>query len=46
MYEIKVYECKDKWIVEFENVKVSFDKEKQATKFVLEMLKDTGRIGY
>lgn len=46
MYQVKVYELKNEWVVEFERVRVSFETEKQANKFVIELLKETGRIGY
>ena len=48
MYNIKVVDTPTKTgvFVYFDNVKIFFEDPEKANKFILELLKDTGRIGY
>lgn len=52
MYEIRITEKDYEVEVTFQNVKITFENEdsdlnkKRANEFVLELLKDTGRLNY
>lgn len=48
MYNIRVEETSTKVgvYVCFDNVKVYFEDENKANKFIIDLLKETGRIGY
>jgi hypothetical protein len=46
MYEVKLYEANGKQYVRFEDVRVELEDREKATKFVIELLKETGRMGY
>lgn len=48
MYNIRVEETSTKIgvYVVFDNVKIFFEDETKANKFILDLLKETGRIGY
>lgn len=46
MYEINIEQVNGTTIVWIEKVKICFDNEQSAHKFLIDLLKDTGRIGY
>lgn len=48
MYSIRVEDTSTKIgvYVLFDDVKIYFDDEEKANKFIIEFLKETGRIGY
>lgn len=46
MYEIYLGNSKDSYYVVVQGNKIYFDTEPQAMKFIIELLKETGRIGY